>query len=129
MSYLVLDVVALAVLVVPFALAARRWAGRGELGRRLAALGVAAAALLVVTAVFDSLMIAAGLFTYDASALLGLHVGRAPVEDLAYPLGAVLLLPSVWELLGPAAERARSAGPAEATAVVPDDHRPARRNP
>ncbi|MFC8732726.1 lycopene cyclase domain-containing protein [Luteimicrobium sp. NPDC057192] len=129
MSYLVLDAVALAVLAVPFVFAARRWAGRGVLGRRLAALGVAAVALLVVTAVFDSLMIAAGLFTYDASALLGLHVGRAPVEDLAYPLGAVLLLPSVWELLGPATVPAGAAEPAEAAAVVPEDHRPARRTP
>jgi len=122
MSYLVLDVVALAVLAVPFAVAARRWARRGILGRRLAALGIAALALLMVTAVFDSLMIAAGLFTYDASALLGLHVGRAPVEDLAYPVGAVLLLPSVWELLGPAR------APAGAVAVS-ENHRPARRTP
>ncbi|MGC5166945.1 lycopene cyclase domain-containing protein [Luteimicrobium sp. DT211] len=101
MSYLLLDLVALAVLSVPFGLACRRWSRQGELAHRLGALALAALALVVVTVVFDSLMIAAGLFTYDPSALVGLHVGRAPVEDLAYPVGAVLLLPSVWELLRP----------------------------
>ncbi|GAA4837574.1 hypothetical protein GCM10023221_13610 [Luteimicrobium xylanilyticum] len=101
MTYAFLDLGALAVLAVPFGLACRRWAARGELRRRLAALGLALLALLVVTAVFDSLMIAAGLFTYDAATLAGPRVGRAPLADLAYPLGAVLLLPSVWELLGP----------------------------
>jgi len=108
MSYLVLDTIALAALAVPFALAARRWSRRGVLARRLAALGLVAMALLVVTAVFDSLMIAAGLFTYAPSALVGLHVGRAPLEDLAYPVGAVLLLPSVWELLGADRDEARA---------------------
>jgi lycopene cyclase domain-containing protein len=60
-----------------------------------------AGVLLVLTAVFDSLMIAADLFRFDESRLLGWHVGLAPVEDLAWPLAAALALPALWELLGP----------------------------
>jgi len=59
-----------------------------------------ALALVVLTAVFDSLMIAADLFRYDSSALSGIRVLLVPVEDFAWPLVAVLLLPALWELLG-----------------------------
>lgn len=65
-----------------------------------AATAAVAAALLVLTAVFDSLMIAADLFRYDEGALAGVRVWLTPVEDLAWPLAAVLLLPALWELLG-----------------------------
>ncbi|MCU1431998.1 MAG: prenyltransferase, partial [Actinotalea sp.] len=54
----------------------------------------------LMTAVFDNLMIAAGLFEYGESKLAGLSIGLAPVEDLAYPLAGVLLLPALWHLLG-----------------------------
>ncbi|HET6560491.1 MAG TPA: lycopene cyclase domain-containing protein [Marmoricola sp.] len=55
--------------------------------------------LLVLTAVFDSLMIAVDLFRFDESRLLGWHVLLAPVEDLAWPLASALALPALWELL------------------------------
>ena len=71
----------------------------------LALLFVAAAAL---TAAFDSLMIAADLFRYDAGSLTGLRVLLAPVEDFAWPVVAVLLLPALWELLGSAERRGAS---------------------
>ena len=61
---------------------------------------LAALALVVLTAVFDSLMIAADLFRYDGSALTGIRILLVPVEDFAWPLVAVLLLPALWELLG-----------------------------
>ncbi|MFP3714195.1 lycopene cyclase domain-containing protein [Puerhibacterium sp. TATVAM-FAB25] len=66
-----------------------------------AATAAVAAVLLVLTAVFDSLMIAADLFRYDENALAGVRVWLTPVEDLAWPLAAVLLLPALWELLAP----------------------------
>ncbi|GEA80511.1 lycopene cyclase domain-containing protein [Cellulomonas uda] len=66
--------------------------------RLLAVLGLTAAALCLLTVVFDSLMIAADLFRYDEAALLGPRVGRAPVEDLAWPLAAALALPSLLAL-------------------------------
>ncbi len=63
--------------------------------------GAAAAVVLcVLTAVFDSLMIATDLFRYDTGALLGARVLLVPVEDFAWPVAAVLVLPALWELLG-----------------------------
>ncbi|WP_341973952.1 lycopene cyclase domain-containing protein [Microbacterium sp. LWO13-1.2] len=68
-------------------------------GPSMAALVISAAGLVLLTAVFDSAMIAAELFHYAPTRLLGLHVGLAPIEDFAYPLAAVLLLPSIWVVL------------------------------
>ncbi len=62
---------------------------------------LAAAVLVVLTAVFDNLMIAAGLFDYDWENMSGLRLGRMPLEDLAYPLGALLALPGLWLLTAP----------------------------
>jgi lycopene cyclase domain-containing protein len=59
-----------------------------------------ALALMALTAVFDSVMIATDLFRYDTDALLGLRVALVPVEDFAWPLVAALALPALWELLG-----------------------------
>lgn len=56
--------------------------------------------LLVLTAVFDSVMITADLFRYDESALLGPRIWLTPVEDLAWPVFVVLALPALWELTG-----------------------------
>ncbi|MBL0887096.1 lycopene cyclase domain-containing protein [Myceligenerans indicum] len=61
---------------------------------------LAAAALLALTAVFDNVMIAAGLFAYSDAHISGLRIGLAPVEDFAYPVAAVVLLPALWSLLG-----------------------------
>ena len=46
-------------------------------------------------------MIAADLFRFDASQLLGVRVGLAPLEDLAWPLAAGLLLPALRVALAP----------------------------
>jgi lycopene cyclase domain-containing protein len=64
-----------------------------------AAAGLSVAALWVLTAVFDNVMIASGLFDYGGHALAGLRIGLAPIEDFAYPLGTALLLPAVWLML------------------------------
>lgn len=61
--------------------------------------GVTIAVLLVLTIVFDSVMILADLFRFDEDSLLGVRLWHAPVEDLAWPLAAGLLLPAVRELL------------------------------
>jgi lycopene cyclase domain-containing protein len=84
------------VLATVVAVVARR-AGAPAAGWR--ALALAAGALLVLTAVFDTVMIAAGLFTYAGEHIAGPRVGLAPVEDFAYPLAAVVLLPALWSLL------------------------------
>ncbi|MGO3289395.1 lycopene cyclase domain-containing protein [Brachybacterium sp. AOP42-C2-15] len=67
--------------------------------------GATIAVLLVMTVLFDSLMIAVDLFRFEESLLLGPRIGLAPVEDLAWPLAAGLLLPSLWLLLTPERER------------------------
>ncbi|MBG0740186.1 lycopene cyclase domain-containing protein [Paeniglutamicibacter antarcticus] len=64
----------------------------------MAAAAVSAAVLLLLTAVFDNVMISAGLFGYGADKISGPMIGRMPLEDFAYPLGAVLLLPALWLL-------------------------------
>jgi len=56
--------------------------------------------LVVLTVVFDSLMIAVDLFRYDEDALSGVRLALAPVEDLAWPVAAVGVLPALWLLLG-----------------------------
>ena len=79
---------------------------RGTLPENLGvATALTALVLLALTVVFDSAMIAADLFRFDASQLLGVRVGLAPLEDLAWPLAAGLLLPSLWLLLTPQEER------------------------
>lgn len=67
--------------------------------RHVGAILLATAALWVLTAVFDNVMIASGLFDYGGHALAGVRVGLAPIEDFAYPLGSALLLPGLWLLL------------------------------
>ena len=92
MTYLQLSAVFLGVAAVAgsaLVLVARR---RPHLG----ALGITAIVLVLLTAVFDTVMIAAGLFHYSSAHLIGLHIGLAPLEDFAYPLAGVLLLPAVW---------------------------------
>jgi lycopene cyclase domain-containing protein len=74
-------------------------------GRRaLAAAGVALAVLLVLTAVFDTVIVGTGIVAYDPARILGLRIGTAPVEDFAYPVAAALALPALWTLLGPRRE-------------------------
>jgi lycopene cyclase domain-containing protein len=88
----------LAVAVAIAVIASRRMTAR-ERRRRWIATAIAAAILLALTALFDSLMIAAGLFGYADGTRLGPTVGLAPVEDFAYPIAAVLIVPAVWTLV------------------------------
>lgn len=60
--------------------------------------------LVVLTAIFDNLMIAAGIMTYTEHNISGVQIGLAPLEDFAYPFAGVLLLPALWLLLGGARE-------------------------
>jgi small toxic polypeptide LdrA/B/C/D len=64
----------------------------------LRALVLTAVVLVVLTAVFDNLMIAAGLFAYSDEQISGLRIGQAPIEDFAYPIAGLLLLTALWNL-------------------------------
>lgn len=58
--------------------------------------GVSLVVLLVLTAVFDSCIIAADIVDYDGAKILGWFIGKAPIEDFAYALGAAVLVPTLW---------------------------------
>lgn len=74
-------------------------ARRPGFGARMAFSGVTALALMALTAVFDNIMIAAGLFTYPPEHLSGIRIGLAPIEDFSYAVCAAFLVPAVWTLL------------------------------
>ncbi|POH59794.1 lycopene cyclase domain-containing protein [Arthrobacter glacialis] len=88
--------VAVAVLVMVVALA--RQPGAAAKRTLMAAVVASIAVLVVLTAIFDNVMIASGLFDYAGHTLNGLRVGLAPIEDFAYPIAAGLLLPGLWLL-------------------------------
>jgi len=94
MTYTLLNAVFLLVvaLVAIAAVAARR-------APRWRAAGLAAVLLLALTAIFDNVIIGTGLVAYDDSLISGLRIGLAPIEDFAYTVAVLVLLPSVWELL------------------------------
>lgn len=81
-------------------------ASRGRRPRPLAVV-LTLVALVVLTAVFDTVMIASGLFHYSPDHLAGIHIGLAPIEDFAYPLAGVLLLPALWSALRARRRRAQ----------------------
>ena len=68
---------------------------------RWAAVGITLGVVLVMTAVFDNIMISVGLVAYNESLISGAFIGAAPLEDFAYTIAAVVGLPSLWVLLGP----------------------------
>jgi lycopene cyclase domain-containing protein len=86
--------VAVPVSVVALVVLAR--AGRRALLPALAGLVV----LLALTAVFDNVIVGSGIVAYDASRILGIRLGVAPVEDFSYTVVAALALPALWVLLG-----------------------------
>jgi lycopene cyclase domain-containing protein len=53
---------------------------------------LATLALLVITAVFDNVIIGIGIVAYDQQLISGLKIGLAPIEDFAYSLAAPLLI-------------------------------------
>ncbi|WP_166996513.1 lycopene cyclase domain-containing protein [Paramicrobacterium fandaimingii] len=84
--------------VVIFAVGMRRSHHRGGLRGLLADAAVTAVALMILTIVFDNIMIAAGLFDYGAQQIVGLRIGLMPVEDLLYPLVGTLLIAGLREI-------------------------------
>ena len=102
-----LDLILVFVGLAAAVLAAVALTGRVR-ARHAAAIAVAIAALAVLTAVFDNVMIAAGLFDYGHDLLSGIYVGLAPIEDFAYPLAGVLLLPALWTALRGRRSRTRA---------------------
>jgi len=101
MTYWALNAIFLAVaaVVVGAAIASRR---APKWTMVLGALAI----VLVMTAIFDNVMIGVGLVGYDSALISGAFIGIAPLEDFAYAVAAVVLLPSLWALLGGSAASA-----------------------
>lgn len=95
MTYTII-VVPFVVLTVLVTLATLR---RPAFGQRMAASAISAVVLLVLTAIFDNVMIGVGLIDYPEQHLSGLRIGIAPLEDFSYPLCAAFLVPAVYTLL------------------------------
>ena len=107
MTYLLISVPFLSAALLA-ALALTPWREQSAARRQWAATGITIAVLAILTAVFDSLMIAADLFSYGHGHTLGPTVGLVPVEDFSYPIAAALLAPALWIRL---TSRRRSGAP------------------
>ena len=83
---------------VPFLIlgAAVAWWRRGAVPRQWAVTGLVMAVLLVLTAIFDNVMIWTALVGYGEEQRLGLQLGLVPVEDFFYPVFAALVIPALW---------------------------------
>lgn len=97
MTYLWMDIafLALAAMIAQI--------GRGQVALRASAF--AGLALLLMTAVFDNAIIGAGIVAYEAEKILGLMIGLAPIEDFAYTVAAILIVPAIWVALGRRSKR------------------------
>lgn len=60
---------------------------------------VSALVMMVLTAVFDNAIIGSGLVAYDSELISGVMIGLAPIEDFAYTLAALLIIPALWHIL------------------------------
>jgi lycopene cyclase domain-containing protein len=96
MTYLLLNAVFLAgvALLAVATMVARR-------APRWRAVGLAAIPLLILTAVFDNVLVGVGVVAYNPAPMSGVRLGFAPIEDFAYAIAAVVLLPCLWSLLAP----------------------------
>ncbi len=92
MTYLVLTVVVLALVAAVCVPVLRRLP--------LAPLLWTGLALLAMTAVFDSAIVGYGLTVYDPTTILGVYVGAAPIEDFGYTVAAIMIMPTLWTVLG-----------------------------
>jgi lycopene cyclase domain-containing protein len=55
--------------------------------------------LVILTALFDSVIIGLHIVQYDHSKILGVFIGLAPIEDFFYALFACVMIPIIWNNL------------------------------
>ena len=90
MSYLLISVPFLIVAVVLWVVR------RNSAHHQVAVTAIVATVLLVLTAIFDNLMIWAELVGYGDEQRLGWQVGLVPIEDFFYPVFVALIVPAFW---------------------------------
>jgi lycopene cyclase domain-containing protein len=91
MSYPILTLIVLGLFAI-YAVVMRKYLPRPPLLR-------AAGVMLFLTLVFDNVIIATSIVDYDPSKILGVRLGVAPIEDFAYTLVALILVPSLFNWL------------------------------
>jgi lycopene cyclase domain-containing protein len=91
MTYILLTVTVLSIFAI-YTFLMRKWL-------KLKPMMVAASVMLFLTLVFDNLIIASGIVDYDPEKISGIRLGVAPIEDFAYTLVALVLIPSVFNSL------------------------------
>jgi lycopene cyclase domain-containing protein len=99
MTYWLLNLVFLVPALGIGIVAATRTARRTPHRHPFLRIAVTLIAVLLLTAVFDNVMIAVGLFGYNPDVISGAFLGLAPLEDFAYAIAAAVLLPGLWLLL------------------------------
>lgn len=97
-TYLVLNFVFLAVVLFVF---------RKYLTKPSKTWWLSLGSLLVLTAVFDNIMIASGFVSYDPEKIIGLYVGIAPIEDFMYAILAAILAPVLWRVFNKGAQETK----------------------
>ena len=99
MTYLALNLTVLLTLLVILNLFMRRtpWPS----------IGLTLVVMLTLTAVFDNVIILSGTVDYDPNKIIGWLIGVAPIEDFAYTIAAVFLVPALWVIFS---RRANSKG-------------------
>lgn len=56
------------------------------------------AVMFSLTATFDNVIIGTGIVAYDPNKISGITIGYAPIEDFAYTVMAIVLVPSLFNL-------------------------------
>lgn len=92
MNYLQLNFIFLVTAVVPALIVLR--------GREWMTVAKVLGPMLLLTAIFDNLIIATGIVAYDSANISGIKIGVAPIEDFAYTIAAVLLITTIWHWFG-----------------------------
>lgn len=90
MTYPLLTVIVLGIFAL-YAILMRRWLA-------IRSLGFATIVMFVLTAIFDNVIIGTGIVAYDDELLLGVKILYAPIEDFAYTIVALVLVPSLFNL-------------------------------
>lgn len=88
MTYPLLTAIVLGVFAI-YTLLMKRWIN-------WKVLFLAAIFMLLMTLVFDNLIIGSGIVDYDYSKTSGIMLFLAPIEDFAYTLVALVLVPSLF---------------------------------
>jgi len=64
------------------------------------ALWITLGGLIVLTAIFDNVIVGLNIVDYRLDKILGLYIGVAPIEDFFYAVLAVMIIPAIWHRLG-----------------------------